>query len=43
MKKRQAHDETNSGGIGDIVVIEETRPISATKNWRLVEILEKAK
>ena len=42
-KKVKAHDETNSAGIGDLVVIDETRPISATKNWRLVEILEKAK
>jgi small subunit ribosomal protein S17 len=42
-KKIKAHDETNSAGIGDLVVIDETRPLSATKNWRLVEILEKAK
>lgn len=42
-KKVKAHDETNSAGIGDLVVIDETRPIAATKNWRLVEILEKAK
>lgn len=42
-KKVKAHDETNSAGIGDLVVINETRPIAATKNWRLVEILEKAK
>ena len=39
----KAHDETNSAGIGDLVVISETRPLSATKNWRLVEIVEKAK
>ena len=39
----KAHDENNSAGIGDLVVIDETRPLSATKNWRLVEILEKAK
>ncbi len=41
--KVKAHDETNSAGIGDLVVINETRPLSATKNWRLVEIVEKAK
>ena len=42
-KKIKAHDENNSAGIGDLVQIDETRPLSATKNWRLVEILEKAK
>ncbi len=42
-KKVKAHDELNSAGIGDLVLISETRPLSATKNWRLVEILEKAK
>ncbi len=42
-KKIKAHDENNSAGVGDLVVIDETRPLSATKNWRLVEILEKAK
>ena len=41
--KVKAHDETNSAGIGDLVVINETRPLSATKNWRLVEIVEKDK
>jgi small subunit ribosomal protein S17 len=41
--KVKAHDETNNAGIGDLVVINETRPLSATKRWRLVEILEKAK
>jgi len=41
--KVKAHDETNSAGIGDLVLINETRPTSATKRWRLVEILEKAK
>ncbi len=41
--KVKAHDEQNSAGIGDLVLIAETRPLSATKNWRLVEILEKAK
>ena len=39
----KAHDETNSAGVGDRVRIMETRPLSATKRWRLVEILEKAK
>lgn len=39
----KVHDEANSAGIGDLVVISETRPLSATKNWRLVEIVEKAK
>jgi small subunit ribosomal protein S17 len=41
--KVKAHDENNSAGIGDLVLINETRPLSATKRWRLVEILEKAK
>ena len=41
--KVKAHDEQNSAGIGDLVLIAETRPLSATKNWRLVEIIEKAK
>ncbi|MEO8907798.1 MAG: 30S ribosomal protein S17 [Microbacteriaceae bacterium] len=41
--KVKVHDELNSAGIGDLVVINETRPLSATKRWRLVEILEKAK
>jgi small subunit ribosomal protein S17 len=39
----KAHDETNQCGIGDRVLIMETRPLSATKRWRLVEVLEKAK
>jgi small subunit ribosomal protein S17 len=39
----KVHDEQNSAGIGDLVLISETRPLSATKRWRLVEILEKAK
>jgi small subunit ribosomal protein S17 len=39
----KAHDETNQCGIGDRVLIMETRPLSATKRWRVVEILEKAK
>jgi small subunit ribosomal protein S17 len=41
--KVKAHDENNTAGIGDFVIIAETRPLSATKNWRLVEIVEKAK
>lgn len=41
--KLKAHDEENSAGMGDRVKIMETRPLSATKRWRLVEILEKAK
>jgi small subunit ribosomal protein S17 len=41
--KVKAHDEANSAGIGDLVLINETRPLSASKRWRLVEILEKAK
>ena len=39
----KAHDETNDAGIGDRVRVMETRPLSATKRWRLVEIVEKAK
>ena len=41
--KVKAHDESNEAGIGDLVVIAETRPLSATKRWRLVNIAEKAK
>ncbi|OJX65954.1 MAG: 30S ribosomal protein S17 [Micrococcales bacterium 73-13] len=41
--KVHVHDEQNAAGIGDLVLINETRPVSATKRWRLVEILEKAK
>jgi small subunit ribosomal protein S17 len=41
--KFHAHDEENSCGIGDRVVIMETRPLSKLKRWRLVEIVEKAK
>nr|WP_277394605.1 30S ribosomal protein S17 [Blastococcus litoris] len=41
--KLKVHDEQNVAGIGDRVQIMETRPTSATKRWRLVEILEKAK
>ena len=39
----KAHDETNDAGIGDRVRVMETRPLSATKRWRLIEIVEKAK
>ena len=39
----KAHDEENTAGIGDRVLVMETRPLSATKRWRLVEILERAK
>ena len=41
--KLKAHDENNECGIGDRVQVMETRPLSATKRWRVVEILEKAK
>ncbi len=41
--KLKAHDEQNESGTGDRVLIMETRPLSATKRWRLVEILERAK
>jgi small subunit ribosomal protein S17 len=41
--KVKVHDEANTAGVGDLVLISETRPLSATKRWRLVEILEKAK
>jgi small subunit ribosomal protein S17 len=39
----KAHDEANRAGVGDRVRIMETRPLSATKRWRLVDIIEKAK
>ena len=39
----KAHDEANAAGTGDLVTIMETRPLSATKRWRVVEILDKAK
>ena len=42
-RKLKVHDENNACGIGDRVTIMETRPLSATKRWRVVEILEKAK
>ena len=41
--KLMAHDEKNEAGIGDTVRIMETRPLSKSKRWRLVEIIEKAK
>ena len=41
--KFKAHDEENACGIGDTVMIMETRPISKDKSWRVVEIIEKAK
>ncbi|CAN3127350.1 30S ribosomal protein S17 [Mycobacterium sp. smrl_JER01] len=42
-KKVKAHDENEDAGVGDRVSLMETRPTSATKRWRLVEVLEKAK
>ena len=42
-QKLHAHDESNSAGIGDRVRVMETRPMSASKRWRLLEIVEKAK
>ena len=41
--KLKAHDEDNQAGVGDRVRVMETRPLSATKRWRLIEIVEKAK
>lgn len=41
--KLKAHDEQNACGVGDRVLIMETRPLSKDKHWRIVEILEKAK
>ena len=41
--KYKAHDEDNSCGVGDKVLIMETRPLSKDKRWRVVEIVEKAK
>ena len=41
--KLKVHDEQNECGVGDRILIMETRPLSATKRWRLVQILEKAK
>ncbi len=42
-KRLKAHDEGNEAAIGDVVRIMETRPLSKTKRWRVVEIVEKAK
>lgn len=42
-RKFVAHDEKNDGHVGDTVRIRECRPLSKTKNWRLVEIIERAK
>ena len=42
-KKLHAHDEKNECGIGDLVTVMECRPLSKTKRWRLVEIVERAK
>jgi small subunit ribosomal protein S17 len=42
-KRLKAHDERNEAVVGDTVRISETRPLSATKRWRVVEIVEKAK
>lgn len=41
--KLQVHDEANEAGVGDLVRVVETRPLSRSKRWRLVEIIEKAK
>jgi small subunit ribosomal protein S17 len=41
--KLKAHDETNDAGAGDTVRIQETRPLSKTKRWRLVEVVERAR
>jgi small subunit ribosomal protein S17 len=41
--KLNAHDESNQVGVGDRVLLMETRPLSATKRWRVVEVIEKAK
>jgi len=41
--KLKAHDENNSCGVGDVVRVMETRPLSRDKRWRVVEIIEKAK
>ena len=42
-KRVKAHDEENTAGVGDLVRIAETRPLSASKRWRLVEVIERAK
>ena len=41
--KLKAHDEQNAAGVGDRVLLMETRPLSATKRWRVVQVIEKAK
>jgi small subunit ribosomal protein S17 len=41
--KVKAHDEVSVAGVGDLVLIMETRPLSATKRWRVVEVIEKAR
>ena len=43
LTKYKAHDDANTCGVGDLVRISETRPLSKTKRWRIAEILEKAK
>jgi len=40
-KKYHAHDETNEYRTGDVVIIEETRPLSKTKRWRVIELVER--
>lgn len=42
-RKLAVHDENNEAGIGDLVSVRETRPLSKNKRWRLVEVIEKAK
>ena len=42
-KKYHAHDVENTCGVGDVVKIRESRPISKTKKWRLIDVIEKAK
>ena len=42
-KSLKAHDETSAAGVGDLVRVVESRPLSRDKHWRLVEILERAK
>lgn len=42
-ERLKVHDEANQAGVGDRVRVMETRPLSATKRWRLVEVIEKAK
>ncbi|WP_349827352.1 30S ribosomal protein S17 [Brevibacterium litoralis] len=41
--KIKVHDEQNTAGIGDLVLVAETRPLSASKRWRLVDVIERAK